>query len=86
MTGREQVSHRPGLLKQQNKNHKHGRHRSKSELDKNNKGIVLCLTRKMCTFKCTDSNCTFVFYEEFLIVYFCHRQGRCETVGEEEES
>ena len=33
-----QTSHRSGLLKQSNKTHKHGRHRSKSEIDKNNKG------------------------------------------------
>jgi len=41
MVGREQSSHRPGLLKQQNKSHKNGKHRSKSEIDKNNKGIVV---------------------------------------------
>lgn len=40
MAGGEQASHRPGLLKQQNKSHKTGRHRSKSEIDKNNKGRV----------------------------------------------
>lgn len=38
MAGGEQASHRPGLLKQQNKSHKNGRHRSKSEIDKTNKG------------------------------------------------
>lgn len=38
MVGGEQPSHRPGLLKQQNKSHKTGRHRSKSEIDKTNKG------------------------------------------------
>lgn len=38
MAGGEQASHRPGLLKQQNKSHKTGRHRSKSEIDKTNKG------------------------------------------------
>ncbi|XP_020618797.1 pre-rRNA-processing protein TSR1 homolog [Orbicella faveolata] len=32
--------HKSGPLKQQNKTHKHGRHRSKSEIDKNNKGRV----------------------------------------------
>ena len=43
MSGREQASHRPGLLKQQNKSHKNGKHRSKSEIDKNNKGDYLVL-------------------------------------------
>lgn len=38
MTGNDQASHRPGLLKQQNKSHKNGRHRSKSEIDRTNKG------------------------------------------------
>lgn len=33
-----QERHRPGSLKQQNKSHKHGRHRSKGALDKINKG------------------------------------------------
>jgi len=32
--------HRPGPLKQQNKTHKHGKHRSKSELEKATKGKV----------------------------------------------
>lgn len=40
MGGVEHASHRPGLLKQQNKSHKTGRHRSKSEIDKTNKGKV----------------------------------------------
>ena len=40
MSGREQTSHRAGLLKQQNKSHKTGRHRSKSDIDKNNKGSI----------------------------------------------
>ncbi|CAB3365603.1 Hypothetical predicted protein [Cloeon dipterum] len=35
-----QERHRPGALKQQNKAHKHGRHRSKGSLDKINKGKV----------------------------------------------
>jgi pre-rRNA-processing protein TSR1 len=43
MAGGEQASHRPGLLKQQNKSHKNGRHRSKSEIDKNNKGEAVYL-------------------------------------------
>jgi pre-rRNA-processing protein TSR1 len=43
MAGGEQASHRPGLLKQQNKSHKNGRHRSKSEIDKNNKGKQIFL-------------------------------------------
>ena len=32
--------HKPGPLKQQNKSHKHGRHRTKGEIDKSQKGIV----------------------------------------------
>lgn len=40
MAGGENISHRPGLLKQQNKSHKNGKHRSKSEIDKNNRGRV----------------------------------------------
>lgn len=36
----KQVTHNPGRFKQQNKPHKTGRHRSKSEIDKTNKGKV----------------------------------------------
>lgn len=32
------VRHRPGVWKQQNKAHKHGRHRTKGEIDAANKG------------------------------------------------
>ena len=40
----EQASnHKHGPLKQQNKKHKHGRHRSKSEIDRVNKGWVMKL-------------------------------------------
>ncbi len=49
MAGGEQASHRPGLLKQQNKSHKSGRHRSKSEIDKTNKGkksVLFCVGKK----------------------------------------
>jgi hypothetical protein len=34
-----QETHRPGVLKQQNKAHKHGRHRSKGAIDNALKGI-----------------------------------------------
>jgi len=34
-----QDTHRPGALKQQNKAHKHGRHRSKGAIDNAMKGI-----------------------------------------------
>jgi pre-rRNA-processing protein TSR1 len=37
--GVDSVQHRPGNLKQQNKSHKHGRHRSKGSIDKLNKGM-----------------------------------------------
>ena len=36
-------NHKHGPLKQQNKKHKHGRHRSKSEIDRVNKGWVMKL-------------------------------------------
>lgn len=39
--------HKSGPLKQQNKTHKHGRHRSKSEIDKNNKGTVTLLSLEL---------------------------------------
>nr|XP_034305937.1 pre-rRNA-processing protein TSR1 homolog isoform X2 [Crassostrea gigas] len=35
-----QQAHRPGALKQQNKSHKHGKHKSKGQLDKETKGRV----------------------------------------------
>ncbi|XP_075226411.1 tsr1 ribosome assembly factor isoform X2 [Lycorma delicatula] len=44
----QQVTHRPGYLKQQNKLHKHGRHRSKGSVDNLNKGRVPV---KTCTKK-----------------------------------
>ena len=37
---KKQVTHNPGQFKQQNKSHKTGRHRSKGEIDKSNKGKV----------------------------------------------
>lgn len=40
MAFEEKAYHKPGPLKQQNKAHKHGRHRSKREIDKANKGRV----------------------------------------------
>ena len=40
MAFEESTRHKSGPLKQQNKTHKHGRHRSKSEIDKTNKGTV----------------------------------------------
>ena len=36
----DQTVHKPGLLKQSNKPHKHGRHRTKSQLDSTHKGRV----------------------------------------------
>lgn len=36
----QQVRHRPGAFKQQNKSHKTGRHRSKGEIHDQNKGKV----------------------------------------------
>lgn len=39
-----QVRHNPGVFKQQNKAHKTGRHRSKGEILKTNKGNL-----KICT-------------------------------------
>lgn len=36
----DQLNHKPGPLKQQNKSHKHGRHRTKGEIDKSHKGRV----------------------------------------------
>jgi len=36
----DQLKHKPGPLKQQNKAHKHGRHRTKGELEKSYKGRV----------------------------------------------
>ena len=43
MAFEESVRHKSGPLKQQNKTHKHGRHRSKSEIDKTNKGNIAVL-------------------------------------------
>lgn len=33
-----QQRHRPGALKQQNKTHKHGKHKSKGQMDRDTKG------------------------------------------------
>ena len=35
-----QAKHRPGPMKQTNKTHKHGRHRSKGKMDEINSGIL----------------------------------------------
>ena len=43
MAAESEFRHRPGALKQQNKVHKTGRHRSKGQLNKSNKGAHYCL-------------------------------------------
>ncbi|KAG7470617.1 hypothetical protein MATL_G00115770 [Megalops atlanticus] len=44
----QQQAHRPGIYKQKNKQHKHGKHRTKGEIDRDNKGrtSVMTLTKK----------------------------------------
>ncbi|KAM9318836.1 pre-rRNA-processing protein TSR1 homolog [Pholidichthys leucotaenia] len=46
--GENQQGHRPGIYKQKNKEHKHGRHRTKGEIERENKGrvSVMTLTKK----------------------------------------
>lgn len=34
----QQQTHRPGVFKQKNKTHKHGKHRTKGEIGRENKG------------------------------------------------
>ena len=41
MAADKQQVHRPGVFKQQNKSHKHGKHRSKGSLERENRGIHL---------------------------------------------
>ena len=43
-------AHKAGPLKQQNKAHKHGRHKTKGQVDKTNKGkesLTLCIVRML---------------------------------------
>jgi hypothetical protein len=52
-----QDRHRPGALKQQNKAHKHGRHRSKGAIDNAVKGIgspqfLFCFNANACFMPC----------------------------------
>ncbi|XP_041918972.1 pre-rRNA-processing protein TSR1 homolog [Alosa sapidissima] len=44
----QQQAHRPGVFKQKNKTHKHGKHRTKGEIGRENKGrvAVMALTKK----------------------------------------
>ncbi|KAG9265207.1 hypothetical protein AMEX_G21577 [Astyanax mexicanus] len=44
----QQQAHRPGLYKQKNKQHKHGKHRTKGEIERENKGrvAVMALSKK----------------------------------------
>uniref|UniRef100_A0AAX7V1L9 Pre-rRNA-processing protein TSR1 homolog n=1 Tax=Astatotilapia calliptera TaxID=8154 RepID=A0AAX7V1L9_ASTCA len=46
--GEKQQGHRPGIYKQKNKGHKHGKHRTKGEIERENKGkvSVTVLTKK----------------------------------------
>ncbi|XP_061575578.1 pre-rRNA-processing protein TSR1 homolog [Cololabis saira] len=46
--GEKQQAHRPGIYKQKNKGHKHGKHRTKGEIERENKGrvSVMMLTKK----------------------------------------
>lgn len=37
--GEQQQAHRPGAYKQKNKLHKHGKHRTKGEIGRENKGM-----------------------------------------------
>lgn len=39
----QQQAHRPGIYKQKNKQHKHGKHRTKGEVERENKGNSGCL-------------------------------------------
>lgn len=47
--GAQQQGHRAGVLKQKNKGHKHGKHRTKGEVERENKGrvSVTVLTKKL---------------------------------------
>ncbi|KAL2096110.1 hypothetical protein ACEWY4_008258 [Coilia grayii] len=47
-SGDQQQAHRPGGFKQKNKSHKHGKHRTKGEIGRENKGrvAVMALTKK----------------------------------------
>lgn len=54
MAFEESGRHKSGPLKQQNKTHKHGRHRSKSEIDKTNKGTAVLLSIELC-FNCIET-------------------------------
>ncbi|KAL7848859.1 hypothetical protein SRHO_G00204820 [Serrasalmus rhombeus] len=40
----QQQAHRPGIYKQKNKQHKHGKHRTKGEIERENKGRVAVVT------------------------------------------
>lgn len=40
----QQQAHRPGIYKQKNKQHKHGKHRTKGEIERENKGNSGCLS------------------------------------------
>uniref|UniRef100_A0A672SXQ9 Pre-rRNA-processing protein TSR1 homolog n=1 Tax=Sinocyclocheilus grahami TaxID=75366 RepID=A0A672SXQ9_SINGR len=46
--GEQEQAHRPGAYKQKNKQHKHGKHRTKGEIGRENKGrvAVMALTKK----------------------------------------
>ncbi|XP_023660690.1 pre-rRNA-processing protein TSR1 homolog [Paramormyrops kingsleyae] len=46
--GEQQQAHRAGIYKQKNKQHKHGKHRTKGEIERENKGrvAVMALTKK----------------------------------------
>ena len=45
--GEKQQGHRPGIYKQKNKGHKHGKHRTKGEIERENKG-KLCFNQEAC--------------------------------------
>ncbi|XP_066534389.1 pre-rRNA-processing protein TSR1 homolog [Hoplias malabaricus] len=47
-TEQQQQAHRPGVYKQKNKQHKHGKHRTKGEIERENKGrvAVVALSKK----------------------------------------
>lgn len=48
--GEKQQGHRPGIYKQKNKGHKHGKHRTKGEIERENKGKPRAIRR--CVLSC----------------------------------
>ena len=65
--------HRPGSLKQQNKSHKHGRHRTKGEMNRESRGKTNSKTM-------ANGLCHLCRYHLLIVYHSSHSQVHTENI------